>query len=145
MKDKLQVDFSDLGKQINQIFEKVTKDKEQEKIKSKLLITREQFVSLVKIIQENDTMIEDNENIISSIFDDDWFGMLKIRKTSSTLVDFVKKQVGDEDEVLEWFLYEIDSFKDEEKYIEFTKENPIKIPTRTADELYNYYIENAKR
>lgn len=113
-----------------------------------LEISKEQFVYLIGYVEALDDIMSDVEVKIGSVFED-FFGILKTRSLSTELLKWIGEQVGDEEtkfgSTLEWYMYEMKDFDEKSQCITFTKPTEKKMMTRTPEELYDYFVENAKR
>lgn len=151
-KEGLIVDFSDLKKvlnDLNDLAEKKKKNKSSEK-QQPVKLSKDQFVYLIGFIKSLEEMVGDTEKKISQIFESDFFGQLKINSIITELIDWVGKQVGDENNdiygsTLEWYFYECKDMEEKHQCITFTEPTEKKMYIRNAEELYDFFVENAKR
>lgn len=147
MKDKIAVDFSDFKKVLDDVISKrsetINKTVPKKELNlTRLALTKEQFIFLVDFVQKFRSEVDKFDETISTLFDD-FFGFLKIGNVISTLTKWISEQVGDTEgqygSMLDWFLYEIDTFKDEDKCV--TWKDGHKSMIRNAGELYDYFQE----
>jgi hypothetical protein len=103
------------------------------------MMTKEQFVNRIGLIQNFNSKQEVLSDLIDKITDG--YGIVEFGDDlANEIIDMISEDMGiaEGDDLIEWWLYE-----DVDKIVYETKnDKEIKIEVETAEQLYDYIVEN---
>ena len=145
----IKVEFPELLSTFNKIAENLKKEQKDNNVKKNITISKEDFVFWIDYIKNFNNELLNTEDKISEIFNDDFFGTLKIAKNVDKIIQWLCSKVNDQedDDTISWWLYECECVfeKDQDWTITFANTPHQELIVNTPEQLYDFYVECSKR